>query len=225
MESTTRLLFIRHGLVHNPDNLIYGRLPGFELSELGHRQAQAAAAALRATPLAALFSSPQLRARQTAAHVALQHPRLTPATSPWLDEIHIPLEGHPLAVAAARDWDLYAGSPPPYEQPADIVARIRAFVAEIRRAYAGQTVAAVTHGDVIAFAVLWALGRPTTAAEKRALHTIPGFYDGYPQTASITTFTFDGTCDGPCDGGDDRPVEVAYLRPYGAELLDDSAPK
>ncbi|HUM36859.1 MAG TPA: histidine phosphatase family protein, partial [Anaerolineae bacterium] len=74
MESTTRLLFIRHGLVHNPDNLIYGRLPGFELSELGHRQAQAAAAALRATPLAALFSSPQLRARQTAAHVALQHP-------------------------------------------------------------------------------------------------------------------------------------------------------
>ncbi len=213
----TRLLFIRHGLVHNPEAIIYGRLPGYGLSELGQRQAQAAGEALRAEPLAALFSSPQLRAQQTAAQVLVHHQHLTPIISPWLDEIHIPLEGHPLAEAAARDWDLYSESLPQYDQPMDIVARVRAFVAEVRRNYAGQTIAAVTHGDVIAFAVLWAVSRPLTMAGKRALHTIAGFYDGYPQTASITTFMFNGK--------EDLPVAVIYQRPYTAELLDDSAPK
>lgn len=217
MTGTTRLLWVRHGLVHNPEAIIYGRLPGYRLSELGHRQAQAAGDALRALPLVALFSSPQLRAQQTAAHVLVHHPHLTSAISPWLDEIHVPLEGHLLAEAAARDWDLYTDSPPEYDQPASILARVRAFIAEVREGYAGQTVAAVTHGDVIAFAVLWALSQPVTMVGKRQLHTFPGFYDGYPQTASITTFTFNGAAE--------LPIAVAYQRPYGAEFLDDSAPK
>lgn len=217
MKALTRILFIRHGLVHNPESIIYGQLPGYHLSELGERQAQTAGAALRAMPLAALFTSPQLRARQTAAHVAAHHPHLTPTVSMWLDEIHIPLEGHLLAEAAARDWDLYTGSAPEYDQPADILARVRAFVEEMRRVYAGRTVAAVTHGDVIAFAALWAAARPVTMADKRTLHTIPGFDDGYPQTASIITLTFNGV--------DDLPTAIAYLRPYGADLLDNTAPK
>jgi len=217
MTDTTHLLWIRHGLVHNPDAIVYGRLPGYRLSELGQRQAQAAGNALRALPLVALFSSPQLRARQTAAYALEHHPHLTPTLSPWLDEIHIPLEGHLLAEAAARDWDLYTDSPPEYDQPDSILARVQIFMAEVREVYAGQTVAAVTHGDIIAFAVLWALSQPVTMAGKRQLHTFPGFYDGYPQTASITTFTFNGAAE--------LPIAVTYQRPYGAELLDDSAPK
>ncbi|MBN1920318.1 MAG: histidine phosphatase family protein [Anaerolineae bacterium] len=217
MTGTTRLLWVRHGLVHNPEAIIYGRLPGYRLSELGQRQAQAAGAALCGLPLAALFSSPQLRAQQTAAYVHVHHPHLSVKISPWLDEIHVPLEGHPLKEAAARDWDLYTDSPPEYDQPTSILARVRAFVAEVREAYAGQTVAAVTHGDIIAFAVLWALSQPMTMAGKRQMHIFSGFHDGYPQTASITTFTFDGVVE--------LPVAVAYQRPYGAELLDDSAPR
>jgi broad specificity phosphatase PhoE len=34
---------LRHGEVHNPGRVLYGRLPGFKLSELGERQAMAAA--------------------------------------------------------------------------------------------------------------------------------------------------------------------------------------
>lgn len=217
MNTITRILLVRHGLVHNPEGLIYGRLPGFHLSATGEQQAQAAAEALRTTSLGAIFSSPQLRARQTAAHVAAHHPHLKPMISPWLDEIHIPLEGRPLAEAAARDWDLYTGSPPGFDQPDIIMARIRAFVDEVRRDYSGQTVAAVTHGDFIAFAVLWAAGRPVVAQEKRTLHTVPGFYDGYPQTASITALSFNGP--------GSFPIELSYQRPYGTELLDGSAPK
>ena len=35
---------LRHGEVHNPDRVLYGRLPGFRLSALGARPAAEAAA-------------------------------------------------------------------------------------------------------------------------------------------------------------------------------------
>ena len=35
---------VRHGEVDNPGGVLYGRIPGFGLSELGHRMAEAAAA-------------------------------------------------------------------------------------------------------------------------------------------------------------------------------------
>jgi len=37
---------VRHGEVYNPDGVLYGRLPGFRLSDKGNRQAQAVAEAL-----------------------------------------------------------------------------------------------------------------------------------------------------------------------------------
>ena len=67
MTTQTSIFFVRHGHVYNPQKILYGRLPGFRLSDLGREQAQAAAVALRDIPLAAAFSSPQLRTRQTAA--------------------------------------------------------------------------------------------------------------------------------------------------------------
>jgi broad specificity phosphatase PhoE len=41
----TRLHLVRHGEVHNPGRVLYGRLPGFGLSDLGTRMAQASATA------------------------------------------------------------------------------------------------------------------------------------------------------------------------------------
>ena len=37
---------VRHGEVHNPAHVLYGRLEGFGLSDLGHRMAAAAVTAL-----------------------------------------------------------------------------------------------------------------------------------------------------------------------------------
>ncbi len=34
---------LRHGEVYNPQGIFYGRLPGFRLSDLGHRMAERAA--------------------------------------------------------------------------------------------------------------------------------------------------------------------------------------
>jgi broad specificity phosphatase PhoE len=61
---------LRHGEVYNPDRVLYGRLPGYRLSELGERQVQAAADWLTQRDLGYLASSPLERARQTAAPVA-----------------------------------------------------------------------------------------------------------------------------------------------------------
>lgn len=56
----------------NPDGILYGRLPGFGLSKLGHRMAQAAADDLRerSRPISALRVSPLQRTRESAAPVA-----------------------------------------------------------------------------------------------------------------------------------------------------------
>ena len=58
---------VRHGEVHNPKRVLYGRLEGFGLSELGHRMAASAVAALAGYPVTALTSSPLQRTRESAA--------------------------------------------------------------------------------------------------------------------------------------------------------------
>jgi broad specificity phosphatase PhoE len=67
-----RIHLIRHGEVHNPDGVLYGRLPHFRLSELGHRMAESAASkvASEQRPVVKLFASPLLRTQESAAPVA-----------------------------------------------------------------------------------------------------------------------------------------------------------
>lgn len=66
-----RIHLIRHGEVHNPGQVLYGRLPHFRLSERGHEMAELAAKTLKADkrPVSALIASPLLRTRESAEHV------------------------------------------------------------------------------------------------------------------------------------------------------------
>lgn len=57
---------VRHGEVHNPEHILYGRIPGYHLSELGHAMADAAAASLAGHPIVALYASPLQRAQESA---------------------------------------------------------------------------------------------------------------------------------------------------------------
>ena len=206
----TRITFVRHGQVFNPEQVVYGRLPGFRLSDLGERQAAAAAAALRDVPLTVVYSSPLLRAQQTAKILLAEHPDVPLLTSELITEVNFLFEGQPMASMALRNWDLYTGVGPAYDQPTDVVARAREFFAQVRSEYAGQHVAAVTHGDVIAFTTLWAFGADLVPANKHTLDA-HGLAEDYPAPASLMTFTF---------GPDDERPAVRYLRPYGEELSD-----
>ena len=66
----TRVHFVRHGEVFNPDKVLYGRLPGYRLSEVGVSMADVAADSLAGHDVVAVYSSPLERAQQTAAPFA-----------------------------------------------------------------------------------------------------------------------------------------------------------
>ncbi|MGH3635249.1 MAG: histidine phosphatase family protein, partial [Mycobacterium sp.] len=73
MAEHTRIHLVRHGEVYNPDGVLYGRLPGFHLSDKGNRQAQAVADALAGRDVVAVIASPLQRAQETAAPIAARH--------------------------------------------------------------------------------------------------------------------------------------------------------
>ena len=68
MRTTVHLL--RHGEVFNPTGVLYGRLPGFGLSEDGLQMAHDAATALKDRDITEVVSSPLQRAQETAAPIA-----------------------------------------------------------------------------------------------------------------------------------------------------------
>ncbi|MFS0866537.1 histidine phosphatase family protein [Microbacterium sp. 179-B 1A2 NHS] len=67
-----RIHLVRHGEVHNPSRVLYGRLPGFHLSEDGRRMAQDAADHVKSLgrPVRSLVCSPLDRTRESAAPFA-----------------------------------------------------------------------------------------------------------------------------------------------------------
>lgn len=67
---TATVHLMRHGQVHNPDGVLYGRLPGFGLSELGHQMAARMAEFWSDKPLSHLRVSPLQRAKETLAPTA-----------------------------------------------------------------------------------------------------------------------------------------------------------
>jgi broad specificity phosphatase PhoE len=185
----TRLTLVRHGRVHNPEKIFYGRLPGFALSGEGLREARCAARTLSRKPLAAVYTSPLLRARQTASAIQACHKHLKIRTSTLLNEVYSPYEGQPANVVDALGGDVYSGTAPPYEQPQDIIRRVQKFVRRIRKYFASRQVVAVTHGDVITFMLLWANDLPATPKYKRNL-SVAGLSDRYPATASMSTLVY-----------------------------------
>jgi len=201
----TIIHLIRHGEVHNPSKVLYGRLPRFRLTANGRRQARAAGRLLGNRRIDAMYSSPLLRARQTAREILDSIDQSTLHISSLLNEVCTAYEGLPGAQVDARDGDIYTGAAACFEQPEDVVARTRRFIRRMRRRYRGGCVAAVTHGDVITFTVLWAKGLAPTPKNKTGLLKA-GYPVSYPSHASISTLTFYS------DAAEERP-EIGFVSP------------
>jgi broad specificity phosphatase PhoE len=202
----TTISLVRHGLVDNPDQIYYGRRPGFRLAAEGREQAIAAGRRLAAQPIAVIYHSPMQRAAETAALIRDQLATPPPLIeSPLLIEIDSPFDGTPVVEMERRNWELYSGVGPPYEQPADVQARILAFFDAARAAHPRQHVVAVSHGDPILFAILWGLGRPITK-DQRPFLAEWGIAGGYPGCACIATFTW-------ADGAGGQLLDFGYQTP------------
>jgi broad specificity phosphatase PhoE len=155
------LLLIRHGQQLPLADRSPSERRDPPLSELGRRQAEALRAHLATEALAAVYSSPMARARQTAAPIAATH-GLEVVTTDGLHEIEIMREVRPdddvtevyteaeLTEAAerfvaSRRWDALPGG----ETGDELRRRVVPAVEAILERHAGETVAVVCHGGVI----------------------------------------------------------------------------
>ncbi len=92
MTEQTLVHVMRHGEVDNPTGVLYGRLPGYVLSELGHKMAIAVAESVRGRDVVHVAASPLERAQQTAKPIAAEF-GLTVQTDERLIEAQNVFEG------------------------------------------------------------------------------------------------------------------------------------
>ena len=142
---------VRHGEVHNPESILYGRQAGWRLSERGEAMAEAVAKWTSELSLGAIHSSPLERAQQTASPIAKSH-GLEIKTDDRLIEAANIFEGKPFGVgdgvlrrpgAWRHLWNPWRPSwGEPYKEQ---VARMSAAVEAARKAAAGKDALVVSH--------------------------------------------------------------------------------
>ncbi len=150
---TTTVHLLRHGEVHNPDRVLYGRMPGYRLSEQGQEMAHVVAKTLaeQKRDLVAVVSSPLQRAQETAAPTAAAF-GLTVTTDDRLIEAGNDFEGstigsNPKQLLNPRYWAMLRNPfrpswGEPYREQAD---RMLAAAADARDAHRGHEVLLVSH--------------------------------------------------------------------------------
>ncbi len=163
-----RLLLVRHAeTAWNRERRYQGRTDT-PLSDAGRAQAERAARALGSSGLAAVYSSPLQRARETAEAIARPH-NLAVRVEAAFGEIHFGRwEGLTLEEARALDpafYDKWLDAPdsvvPPGGEPVgELRARAVAGLEALRREHAEATVCLVTHSMVARILIIEALGLP-----------------------------------------------------------------
>jgi broad specificity phosphatase PhoE len=151
MSTTTVVHVLRHGEVFNPQKILYGRLPGYHLSELGIQMAKAAAAALVDKDVTYVVASPLQRAQQTAEPIANQFQLPIAADEKLLETINM-FEGKAVAVGdgVLRDprnwWLLRNPFRPSWGEPYTVVAaRMFEALLAARQAAEGHEAVVVSH--------------------------------------------------------------------------------
>ncbi len=195
---------LRHGEVHNPEGVLYGRLPGYRLSERGEQMAEMAAQALAGHDIAAVIASPMERAQQTADPIARVH-NLEVLTEPLAIEADNVFEGQRVSVGDGvlkqpRTWrHLWNPFRPSWGEPYDVVAeRMGQAIHNARESADGREAVLVSHQLPIWIARLDAEGRRLWHDPRSRQCTL----------ASLTSLTFDG----------DRLMSISYTEP-ARELL------
>jgi broad specificity phosphatase PhoE len=209
MADITVIHLLRHGEVHNPDGVLYGRLPGYHLSETGRLMAVAAADYFAERPVVAVFASPLDRAQETAKPVA-ERLGLQIVADERLIESWNHFEGKAFGVSdgsmlSPRNWR-YLWNPfqPSWGEPyPQVVARMRAAMDDARKAARGQEAVCVSHQLPI-----WVT---RLAAERRRLWHDPRRRQC--ALGSVTSFTFT----------DDELTGVSYAVPARRQVREGDA--
>ena len=146
----TTIYLLRHGDYENPKQIFHGRLPGFPLSAVGHKQADHLARKLGDIPIAAVYASPLTRTYQTAQAIAAVHD-LPVRTDDRLMDLVTPLQGKPISFMESINWNFYRRefTKQGGESLSDVFKRMDACIREKVRAHPGKNIVFVSHGDPI----------------------------------------------------------------------------
>ncbi len=195
---------LRHGEVHNPTGVLYGRRSGYHLSDLGQKMAQRVADSVGDRDIIHIVSSPLERAQETAAPLA-EIRGLTVATDPRVIESTNVFEGESFGVGDGvlkkpRAWKhLWNPFRPSWGEPyKEVAARMMAGVYDARDAAVGHEAVVVSHQLPIWITRLHVEGRSFLHDPRRRQCTL----------CSLTSFTFE----------DDRLTTVRYSEP-AADLI------
>jgi broad specificity phosphatase PhoE len=199
MSEITVVHLMRHGEVENPSGVLYGRLPGYHLSDLGRKMADRVAEHLAGRDVTHVVASPLERAQETAAPIAAVR-NLETATDDRLIEAENIFQGKTFGVGDGAlknpaNWK-YLVNPfkPSWGEPyVDQVVRMKAALDAARDAARGHEAVCVSHQLPI-----WIV---RSFVERRRLWHDPR--KRQCTLASLTSFTYDG----------DRIVAVGYTEP------------
>lgn len=177
---------VRHGEVHNPDKLLYGRLPGFHLSSRGRSMAARTATTFQGRDVTYLAASPMERVQETAAPIA-EVTGLDIQTDPDLIEAGNTFEGlrtkgFPSQLMNPIRWR-HMTNPlePSWGEPyTEILERMQRAVAAARREAEGHEAILVSHQLPIVMVQRWAAGKRLAHVSRKC------------NLASVTSLTFDG---------------------------------
>ncbi|WEV69560.1 histidine phosphatase family protein [Bifidobacterium sp. ESL0775] len=214
-DQQTTLNFVRHGKVENPNHLLYERLPGFHLSALGLRMAQASGRYIAADPsmnqAVALYSSPLDRTRETAQAILAElnpvrasrgEDELSIETDPRLIEAGNEFRGLRVGYGKAALWRprsiklLHNLWRPSWgESYQHIAARVSDFTQEAVRNHPGQQVIIVSHESPI-----WSYRHMLEAG-----HPEHNMLLRHTALASITSITYDSATG--------KMLKIAYVDP------------
>ncbi|MDO9495452.1 MAG: histidine phosphatase family protein [Nocardioides sp.] len=192
---------MRHGEVHNPEGVLYGRSDGYHLSDLGTRMAEKVADSLQGRDIVHLRVSPLERAQETAAPLALAR-GLEVTTDPRVIESANVFEGMQFgagygALRKPSTWrHLWNPLRPSWGEPyKEIVGRMMAAVHDAREAAAGHEAVVVSHQLPIWTTRLHVEGRSFLHDPRKRQCTL----------CSLTSLHFVG----------DRLTQVSYSEPAG----------
>ena len=201
MTTRTIVHLMRHGEVHNPAGVLYGRLAGYHLSELGEQMAERVADSLKDHDITHLVASPLERAQQTAAPVA-KILKLDIQTDERVIEAGNQFEGKTFGVGDGalkhpqNWWRLRNPMRPSWGEPyVEIADRMQAAIADAREAARGHEAIIVSHQLPV-----W--------TARMSLEGLRYFHDPRKRQcslASLTSVTFE----------DDRFVSLSYTEPAG----------
>ncbi|HEY9307696.1 MAG TPA: histidine phosphatase family protein [Microbacterium sp.] len=178
-----RLHLVRHGEVHNPARVLYGRLPGYGLSADGRRMARQAAEYVKSLdrPVSALVCSPLQRTQESAEPFAEIF-----GMAPVIDERVIEptnvFEGKRMAIAMVNPWNwrhLRKPALPSWGEPyADVVGRMNAAMTHAWDAADSGDIVIVSHQLPIWITHLAVAGLPLRhdpRARRCALSSVTSF--------------------------------------------------